>query len=301
MPDNEERRKYYDDIADTIDNEKKRLKEERKQLQKEQKEQRKEAKKRAKELAKQEAEIDDEVEGSSVPVVLITLFIVLIWIAILCILIKLDVGGFGSGVLRPVLKDVPVLNQILPGETASSTSGGDDEQEEYYGYKSLKEAVEQIKVLELELEKAQTTGAADSEEVAALKAEVERLKTFEDNQVEFQRIKNEFYEEVVYAEKGPGAEAYRKYYEEIDPTTAEMLYKQVVQQLEEDQKITDYASAYSAMKPAAAAKIFEEMKNDLDLAAKILNAMSAEDRGKILGVMEAETAAKLTKIMDPDS
>lgn len=301
MPDNEERRKYYDDIADTIDNEKKRLKEERKQLQKEQKEQRKEAKKRAKELAKQEAEIDEEVEGSSVPVVLITLFIVLIWIAILCILIKLDVGGFGSGVLRPVLKDVPVLNQILPGETASSTSSGDDEQEEYYGYKSLKEAVEQIKVLELELEKAQTTGAADSEEVAALKAEVERLKTFEDNQVEFQRIKNEFYEEVVYAEKGPGAEAYRKYYEEIDPTTAEMLYKQVVQQLEEDQKITDYASAYSAMKPAAAAKIFEEMKNDLDLAAKILNAMSAEDRGKILGAMEAETAAKLTKIMDPDS
>lgn len=301
MPDNEERQKYFDDIADTIDNEKKRLKEERKQLQKEQKEQRKEAKKRAKELAKQEAEIDDEVEGSSVPVVLITLFIVLIWIAILCILIKLDVGGFGSGVLRPVLKDVPVLNQILPGETASSSSGGDEEQEEYYGYKSLKDAVEQIKVLELELEKAQTTGAADSEEVAALKAEVERLKTFEDNQVEFQRIKNEFYEEVVYAEKGPGAEAYRKYYEEIDPTTAEMLYKQVVQQLEEDQKITDYASAYSAMKPAAAAKIFEEMKNDLDLAAKILNAMSAEERGKILGAMEAETAAKLTKIMDPDS
>lgn len=301
MPDNEERRKYYDEIADTIDNEKKRLKEERKQLQKEQKEQRKEAKKRAKELAKQEAEIDEEVEGSSVPVFLITLFIVLIWIAILCILIKLDVGGFGSGVLRPVLKDVPVLNQILPGETASSSSGGDEAQEEYYGYKSLKEAVEQIKVLELELEKAQTTGAADSEEVAALKAEVERLKTFEDNQVEFQRIKNEFYEEVVYAEKGPGAEAYRKYYEEIDPTTAEMLYKQVVQQLEEDQKITDYASAYSAMKPAAAAKIFEEMTNDLDLAAKILNAMSAEDRGKILGAMEAETAAKLTKIMDPDS
>lgn len=298
MPNSEERKSPFEDIGEAIDNEKKRLKEERKQFQKEQKEQRKEAKKRAKQLAKQEADIDEEVEGGAVPVFMITLFIVLIWIAILCILIKLDVGGFGSGVLRPVLKDVPVLNRILPGESAPAD---EEAQEEYYGYTSLKDAVEQIKVLELELEKAQDTGQADSEEVAALKAEVERLKTFEDNQVEFQRIKNEFYEEVIYAENGPGAAEYRRYYEEIDPTTAEMLYKQVVQQLEAEQQIKDYASAYSAMKPAAAASIFEEMENNLDLAAKILNAMTAEDRGKILGAMDAKIAANLTKIMDPDS
>lgn len=300
MPNDEERKNPFGDIGEAIESEKKRLKEERKQFQKEQKEQRREAKKRAKQLARQEADVEEEVEGGTVPVFLITLFIVFIWIVILCILIKLDVGGFGSGVLRPVLKDVPVINQILPGETGPSAAA-DDTQEEYYGYKSLKDAVEQIKVLELELEKAQTTGQADSEEVAALKAEVERLKTFEDNQVEFQRIKNEFYEEVVYAEKGPGAEQYRKYFEEIDPTTAELLYKQVVQQLEEDSQVQDYARAYSEMKPAAAAKIFEEMKENLDLASKILKAMSAEDRGKILGVMDAEVAAKLTKIMDPDS
>ena len=130
---------------------------------------------------------------------------------------------------------------------------------------------------------------------------MERLKTFEDSQVEFQRIKTEFYEEVVYSEKGPGIEEYKKYYEEMDPATAEYLYKQVIQQIEESDEIKDYAKAYSAMKPKEAAAIFEAMTDNLDLAARILNVMEAEDRGKILGVMDPEIASRLTKIMDPES
>ena len=72
-------------------------------------------------------------------------------------------------------------------------------------------------------------------------------------------------------------------------------------QLEESQEIQDYAAAYSAMKPKQAAAIFEQMTNNLDLAARILKVMSAEDRGKILGAMNSEVAAKITKIMDPES
>ena len=134
-----------------------------------------------------------------------------------------------------------------------------------------------------------------------LKAEVERLKTFEDSQVEFQRIKTEFYEEVVYAENGPGIEEYRKYYEQMDPATAEYLYKQVVVQLEESNEIKEYAQAYSSMKAKEAAGIFEAMTDNLELVARILGAMDADNRGKILGVMDAEVAAKVTKLMDPES
>ena len=43
------------------------------------------------------------------------------------------------------------------------------------------------------------------------------------------------------------------------------------------------------------------MTDNLNLAARILKTMSAEDRGAILGVMNPEVAAKLTKIMDPES
>ena len=129
----------------------------------------------------------------------------------------------------------------------------------------------------------------------------ERLETFEDSQVEFQRIKTEFYEEVVYADKGPGIEEYRKYYEDMDPATAEYLYKQVVTQLQESDEITTFASAYSSMKPKAPPLFLKRMTDNLDLAVRILGAMSAEDRGKILAVMDTEIAARITKLMDPES
>ena len=275
----------------------KAIKEERKRLKAEKKAQRKEAKKRAKELAFQEAELEEE--GSSIPIFLTTIAIVGIWLLILCVLIKLDVGGFGSSVLTPLLKDVPVVSKILPSENPLGDIS--EEEDEYAGYSSLKEAIEQIKLLELQLEQEDLKSTALEEENAKMKEEIARLRTFEASQVEFERIKTEFYEEVIYAEKGPGVAEYQKYYESIDPATAEFLYKQVTVELEESQEIQDYALAYSEMKPKQAAAIFEKMTNNLQLASRILKAMSAEDRGKILGVMDAEIAAKLTKIMEPDS
>lgn len=279
--------------------EKRKLAEEKKKLKAEQKEQKKEAKRRAKELSLQEAQLEDDEEGGGISVFLVTTLIVIVWIAILCLLIKLDVGGFGSGVLTPVLKDVPVINKILPDTNEMEID--DATGESYGGYTSLKEAVDYIKELELELQRAQSANATNTEEVEALKAEVARLKTFEDNQVEFQMIKTKFYEEVVYAENGPGPEAYKEYFESIDPATAEYLYKQVVQQVEESEELKEYAQAYSEMKPKEAAAIFEAMTDNLGLASRILSVMSAEDRGKILGAMDQEVAARITKIMDPEN
>lgn len=276
--------------------EKKRLADEKKKLKEEQKKQKKEAKKRAKEIEAQEAELSADDESGGFFTVIATIGIILVWVAILCVVIKLDVGGFGSKVLTPLLKDVPVVNLILPNSQNSgniSTENG--------GYTNLNDATEQIKNLELQLQQAQTDNLKLQEDVANLKAENTRLQEFEDKQVEFQRIKNEFYEEVVYAENGPGAEAYQKYYESMDPTTAEYLYKQVIAQLQEDKSVQDYASAYSSMKPKKAAAIFEQMTDNLNLAARILKTMSAENRGDILAEMDPAIAAKLTKIMDPES
>lgn len=276
--------------------EKKRLADEKKKLKEEQKKQKKEAKKRAKEIEAQEAELSADDESGGFFTVIATIGIILVWVAILCVVIKLDVGGFGSKVLTPLLEDVPVVNLILPNSQNSgniSTENG--------GYTNLNDATEQIKNLELQLQQAQTDNLKLQEDVANLKAENARLQEFEDKQVEFQRIKNEFYEEVVYAESGPGAEAYQKYYESMDPTTAEYLYKQVIAQLQEDKSVQDYASAYSSMKPKKAAAIFEQMTDNLNLAARILKTMSAENRGDILAEMDPAIAAKLTKIMDPES
>lgn len=280
--------------------EKKRLKEEKKKLKAEQKEQKKLAKQRAREIDDREDELSEGEDASSGSVFAVTFVIVLIWIAILCLIIKLDFGGFGSNVLAPVLKDVPIINMILPSVSEEDTASP-EQQEEYGGYSSLKDAVDYIKELELELERAQTSQTSNAEELAELKAQVERLKTFEDNQVDFQRVVTEFYEEVVYADKGPGIEEYRKYYEEMDPATAEYLYKQVIQQSEESRKISEYVESYSSMKPASAAAIFAQMTDNLDLVSRILGAMDSEKRGSILAAMDPELASRLTKMMDPES
>ncbi len=286
-----------DDNAAKLKAEKKKLAEEKKKLKNDQQRQKKEAKKRAKEIAKKEDALIDEDEPSSIGTIIATLTIVVVWLAVIVVIIKLDVGGFGSKVLTPVLKDVPVINKILPVDHSTETTDPDS----YGGYTNLREAVDYIKELELQLDRAQTKINTQELEITDLKANVLRLQEFEKKQVEFQRIKTEFFEEVVYAEKGPGAEEYKKFYEAMDPTTAEFIYRQVVVQLEESKEIQDYAATYARMKPKQAAGIFESMTDDLSLVARILRTMSAEDRGAILGVMDSEVAAKVTKLLDPEN
>ena len=58
-----------------------------------------------------EYELDER--GGGMSTVVVTIAIVIIWLAVFAILIKWDVGHFGSSVLYPVLKDVPVINMIL--------------------------------------------------------------------------------------------------------------------------------------------------------------------------------------------
>ncbi len=242
------------------------------------------------------ADIDDEDEAFSPSVLLIVILIVLIWIAILALLIKLDIGGFGSGVLRPVLKDIPVINKILPEPT---------EAEEYAGeFDNLPDALAEIERLNKQIDELKAEMAkgddGESEEVKALKEEIVRLRTFEDSQIEFQKLKTEFYEEVVFSDKAPEIEQYKAYYEEIDPDNAEYLYKQVVAQLETDKIMDEYIKGYTEMKPKQAAAIFDEMGDNLDLVAKILGHMDANARAKILQAMDKDLASKITKIMDPD-
>lgn len=273
------------------------VKAEKKRLKAEKKNAKREAKKRAKEIENEASRLEDDEEVGGISVFLVTVVIVLIWLAILCLLVKLDVGGFGSNVLRPLFKDVPVINQILPAENGNL--GSEIDQDALGNYSSMEEAVTYIRELELKLEQSTSSSQADEERVLELEKEVERLRTFENSQVEFERIKNEFYEEVIYTDQAPDVEEYMKYYEAIDPESAKELYRQVLEQNQTDEETKAYVETYSAMKPGEAAKIFEAMTDDLDLAADILRAMDTDSRGKIMGKMSPDIAASITKLMEP--
>ena len=254
----------------------------------------KEAKKAAKKADKEnKSESDDEESGGGkISTILLTLLIIIVWLAILCVLIKLDVGGFGSTILKPILKDVPYVNLILP-ETVEDNI----EENEQYPYATLEEAVEQIKALELQIQKLQESSG--SAEVANLQAEVKRLKAFEEAQTKFETARKQYYDEVVFGDKAPGAEAYKKYYESIDAANAAELYKQAVKKIEQDKEVQEYVNTYASMKPKQAAAAMELMGDKIDLVAKILKNLPVDSRAKIMDAFTSEFAAKITKIMEP--
>ena len=258
----------------------------------------KKAEKQRKKVAKQQ-ELEDDTEessgGSKVALVFVTLIIIIIWLAILALLVKMDVGGFGSTVLAPVLKDVPYINKILPATDESELGTEDTE----YPYQTLDEAVAYIKELELELQTAQEGSSENSAYVAQLESEVAKLQQYEQNEADFENEKAQFYEEVVFNDKAPDISEYQKYYESIDPANAEELYKEVVQQEQTSQELTDYVSTYSQMKPKEAAAIFDTMTDNLELVAKILNQMDRQSAANILGKMDSQTAAKVSELMEP--
>ena len=258
----------------------------------------KQRKKEEKKLAKQQ-ELEDDTEessgGSKVALVFVTLIIIIIWLAILALLVKMDVGGFGSTVLAPLLKDVPYINKILPATDESELGTEDTE----YPYQTLDEAVAYIKELELELQTAQEGSSENSAYVAQLESEVAKLQQYEQNEADFENEKAQFYEEVVFNDKAPDISEYQKYYESIDPANAEELYKEVVQQEQTSQELTDYVSTYSQMKPKEAAAIFDTMTDNLELVAKILNQMDRQSAANILGKMDSQTAAKVSELMEP--
>lgn len=256
---------------------------------------RKKAEKKAAKNMETDLENTEEEEGSSskLAVALVTLVIIIVWLAILTLLIKWDVGGFGSTVMRPLLKDIPYVNRILPN------SEDDLSTEEDYPYKNMDEAVAYIKELEQELAQAQQGSSENSAYIADLEAQSQKLKEYEANEAAFEEEKEKFYNEVVFSDQAPDIEQYKEYYESIDPDNAELLYKQVVEQQQTDSKISDYVKGYSQMKPKEAAAIFDTMTDNLNLVAQILENMDAQSRADILGKMNSDTAAKVTEIMNP--
>lgn len=239
----------------------------------------------------------EEKKGSRLSSLLIGVIIVLVWLAIIAALIKFDVGGFGSSVMYPIFKDVPVISSILPEVDDTS-----EEDTEKYPYKSLADAIKYIKELEVEIQNDKDKIEEQKKTIADLQAEVDRLKQFETEQEEFKKLKEQFYNEVVFGDNAIDYENYKKYYEEIDPEYAEKLYKQVVAEYLKDERYQELANAYAEMKPKKAAAALYEMTGNLETVVAILQCMEVEDRAAILDALsdvDAVFCGKITVLLAP--
>ena len=153
-------------LVDEEDTVKENSAQNRREKKKREKKEKKE-KKNAKGNAPEPEEDEDEKGGGRLILVLTTILIIAIWMGIIGILIKTDVGGFGSTVLYPLLKDVPYVNKILPQPEETVEQTEDTE----YQYGSLSEAISRIKELEKELDEASSTNKNDKKKIKDLKAQ----------------------------------------------------------------------------------------------------------------------------------
>lgn len=240
---------------------------------------------------------EEEGGGSRLAVFLVTIVIIAIWLAILALLVKMDVGGFGSTVLKPLLEDIPYVNRILPETDETDFAKTEENTEQPYA--TLDEAVARIKALETELQNEKNARTESQNSNETLKEQTAQLEEYKAREAEFEELKQKFDEEVVFSDQAPDINAYKEFYESIDPANAEAIYKRVLEQQQKDEELEKYVSMYSSMKPKQAAAIFDTMTKDLNLVAQILKAMDTDASSSILGAMNAETAAKLTKIMNP--
>lgn len=246
-----------------------------------------------------QVENGEENIGSKILSVFFVILIVFVWLAIIVALIKFDVGGFGSSVLRPVLKDVPGINKILPEASEEELAQEAEESGDENQIATLSQAKEMIEKLQAENDKLNESNKSLKEENSDLEKQVERLKVFEESQNEFQEQKEKFYNEIVYGENAPDADIYKEWYESIDAAYAESIYRQIISNQSADSDLKDLAKTYENMKPAEAAAVLEKMSNDLDTVAEILGAMKADSRAKIMDQMDPDFAANVTKKLMP--
>lgn len=282
-----------------------KLKSDKKEYAKQMKEQRKSQKQKAQEFADRQAELYGDNAGGFATIV-ITFLIILIWLAIMGVLIKLDVGGFGSDILAPIIKDVPYLNLILPDsvlkelETEAVTDVSNTESSAS-GIDSLEAANAYIKRLEQALQSEMEQNSSYASTIERLQTEVDRLEPFEKQQKDFYEERAAFYASVVYGDYAPDASAYASYYAMIDPETARQIYEQVAAKEIEDDAIKAFVTTYSGMKAKTAAGVFDQMvsENQIELVSRILAQMSTENRSDILAAMDKSNAAKLTQMLEP--
>lgn len=222
----------------------------------------------------------------------IVLLIIFIWLIIFVGLIKLDVGGFGSSILRPLIKDIPVINAILPKASNEQLA-----YENNYPYQTIEDAAGRINELEKQNASLKKKNVKYADKIKELESEIAKLKVFEDKQVAFEKRVKDFETNVVLGDNAPDIAEYKKYYEEINPANAETIYRQVVEQTMISDAIKQKAEIYKAMDPSAAAAIFETMTADTDLLAQMLLSMKSKESAQILAAMNSTTAAKITKKM----
>lgn len=223
----------------------------------------KQLKQQKKDMEKEIASLHGDGFGNKLKGVLIFFMVIILFLVLLAGMVKTDIGGFGSGVLAPVIGNISGLNKILPAKSLAAAGAATTAADTSTTDSSSADA-------SVTGTPTQVTQSADNTQAAANATSIANTPT---------------------PSAAPAASA--------SPTSNTQTNTQSAADVQaaEETKLADYVAAYSKMDAKSAASILGNMTGNLHLVAKILTNMSASKRADILANMDINIASKLTVLM----
>lgn len=234
---------------------------------------------------------------------LIFFLMLIIFLGTLFSIFYFDIGG-----TQKYIKDVPVLNKLVP--VKADLANIEEELESYSYNKLLKYTLNLYRENEIN----KTELAALKEEAVKWSGEdgtiikgkydelTEQLNESLDEVIRLKEFENAYLKLKTQKEKQDkaiavnNAQSYRTYFESLDANEAAELYKLVIEQDKYDADFTNYIGAFSEMTPQKAALVIEQLaRTDFDVVIKVVNSLSAEVASKILDEVDTAYASMITK------
>lgn len=233
--------------------------------------------------------------------VLLSLVVVaMVFFGVFYIILKNDVYGLGEA-FRPVLKDIPVLRLALPALPVEADPDAPENLTDAQIRKKYEEYRQKVADLTEQLEEANRVISQYEEEhgileknQAVLESNQELLESIREEQARLEQQKAEVARLIASGDK----EGFREYFAQIDSEIAEAIYKELVKEDVNQQKMAELAKPYAAMEPSSAARVLTELwKKDQETAIGIFGGLSASAKAQVLEKMEAPTAAEITRAL----
>ena len=234
---------------------------------------------------------DGKKKGKAGLIILLA-FIVVVLGAVL--LTAFNVFGMRDDVVLPMLRNVPLVRNLIPEEF----------DEETLSLMQINEGLEEtIRDLETRLAQIETanSGLAGDLELAerALvlnELEIARLREIEAGQMAFVSRRAAFEREVAEG----NADAFVDWFDNMNPDLAERIYRSLMAARVDEEKWQNFVAVWGAMNPRDAAHAIETMvTTDMDMIVSVLGALPPRTAAAILGALTVESRAAVTRHMNP--
>lgn len=130
-----------------------------------------------------------------------------------------------------------------------------------------------------------------------LQAEVEKLRTYEEQYSEFESLKEAWSSNIAT----DNLDTFKQVFQEINPDTASSLYSDIMSNDKKDVDLKEYSSVIGEMDTSKSAKAIEKLVvTDSELVKDMFDSMNKEMQAAILSEMETKAAAVVMKLISPD-